>query len=63
MCIRDRHNGDWSTVYGRLGETGVAVGDTVEKGASLGQPKGDTLHFEVLQNGEQKDPVAYFNVD
>ena len=58
-----KHNGDWSTVYGRLGETGVAVGDTVEKGASLGKPKGDTLHFEVLQNGEQKDPVAYFNVD
>lgn len=58
-----KHHGSWSTVYGRLGETGVSIGDTIEKGAPLGKPKGDTLHFEVLQNGEQKDPVAYFKIE
>lgn len=58
-----KHSGDWSTVYGRLRDTPVVMGDTVEKGTSLGTPKGDTLHFEVLQTGEQKNPVAYFNVN
>lgn len=55
------HEGDWSTVYGRLGEAKVAVGDTVEKGAVLGVPKNETLHFEVLENGTQKNPINYFS--
>lgn len=55
------HEGGWSTVYGRLGQSNVAVGDEVEKGAVLGTPMKETLHFEVLENGTQKDPVNYFN--
>lgn len=54
------HQGGWSTVYGRLGEAKVAVGDPVEKGTVLGVPMKETLHFEVLEDGTQKNPVNYF---
>ena len=60
LWITIKHSGSWSTVYGRLGTANVAVGDRVEKGAVLGTPQKETLHFEVLENGTQKDPVDYF---
>lgn len=57
------HAGDWSTVYGRLGESKVAVGDQVAKGDVLGTPANETLHFSVLENGTEKDPVNYFETE
>ncbi len=55
-----RHDENWSTIYGRLGESAVAIGDQVEKGDVLGKPKSQILHFEVLEKGENKNPVNYF---
>ncbi|MEG1496364.1 MAG: M23 family metallopeptidase [Clostridiales bacterium] len=55
-----QHSGDWSTVYGRLGEAKVNIGDNVEKGAVLGIPQSEILHFEVLEEGTQKNPINYF---
>ncbi|MBR5329738.1 MAG: M23 family metallopeptidase [Firmicutes bacterium] len=55
-----RHEQNWSTVYGRLGEANVAVGDEVKKGDSLGTPANEILHFEVLEGETSKDPVGYF---
>lgn len=60
IWVTVKHSGDWSTVYGRLGTAKVAVGDEVKKGDVLGTPQKETLHFEVLENGTQKNPVDYF---
>lgn len=56
-----KHEKHWSTIYGRLGETALAVGDEVKKGDVLGKPAGEILHFEVLEDEIEKDPVRYFN--
>lgn len=57
------HEQNWSTVYGRLGEAAVAVGDAVKKGDSLGTPANEILHFEVLEGETEKDPVGYFQTE
>ena len=54
------HEQNWSTVYGRLGEARVAVGDEVKKGDALGVPANEILHFEVLEGETEKDPVGFF---
>jgi murein DD-endopeptidase MepM/ murein hydrolase activator NlpD len=57
------HEDDWSTVYGRLGESKVAVGDQVVKGDVLGTPASEILHFSVLESGVEKDPVNFFETE
>ena len=57
------HERNWSTVYGRLGEAKVAVGDEVKKGDVLGTPANEILHFEVLEDQTEKDPVRYFQTE
>lgn len=57
------HKDDWSTVYGRLGESKVAVGDQVAKGDVLGTPANEILHFSVLEGDTEKDPVNYFETE
>lgn len=54
------HEQNWSTVYGRLGESRVEVGDEVKKGDALGIPANEILHFEVLEGETEKDPVGFF---
>lgn len=54
------HEQNWSTVYGRLGEAHVVVGDEVKKGDALGTPANEILHFEVLEGETEKDPVGFF---
>ncbi len=56
-----QHDENWSTVYGRLGEATVEIGDKVEQGDVLGKPKSQILHFEVLEQGKARNPVGYFN--
>lgn len=55
-----KHEKHWSTIYGRLGETALVAGDEVKKGDVLGKPAGEILHFEVLEDEIEKDPVRYF---
>lgn len=57
------HEQNWSTIYGRLGEAKVAVGDEVSKGDVLGVPANEILHFEVLEDQVEKDPVHYFQTE
>ena len=57
------HERNWLTVYGRLGEAKVAVGDEVKKGDVLGTPANEILHFEVLEDQTEKDPVRYFQTE
>lgn len=56
-----KHDASWSTMYGRLGEVSVAVGDQVKQGDVIGVPNNQILHFEVLEKDQQKDPVNFFD--
>lgn len=60
------HGGGKETYYGHMSGFAVAVGDTVNKGqtigyvGSTGRSTGPHLHFEVRQGGSTKDPLSYY---
>jgi murein DD-endopeptidase MepM/ murein hydrolase activator NlpD len=59
------HGNGIRTRYGHNKELNVAVGDIVTKGQSVallgntGRSTGAHVHYEVLKNGEQVDPLPY----
>lgn len=57
MVIID-HGGRIHSIYSRLGDVKVKVGDKVAKGVVLAS-SGDTLHFEFRVGGKSVDPLDY----
>lgn len=61
------HGDGLTTLYGQCREVLAAEGETVEAGetvaalGSTGMSTGPHLHFEVRQDGEAQNPVAYFD--
>lgn len=61
------HGGGLTTLYGQCQEILVEEGTAVESGAavallgSTGTATGPHLHFEVRQDGQAQNPVAYFD--
>ena len=61
------HGNGITTLYGQCRQVFVETGDTVEAGeeiallGSTGMSTGPHLHFEVRQDGEAQNPVAYFD--
>ena len=61
------HGGGLTTLYGQCRELLAAEGDSVEAGqaiallGSTGMSTGPHLHFEVREEGEAQNPVAYFS--
>jgi murein DD-endopeptidase MepM/ murein hydrolase activator NlpD len=59
------HGNGYTTRYAHNSKLMVSVGDTVEKGfqiaeiGSTGRSTGPHVHFEVLKNGRQIDPVKF----
>ncbi|MFC7061090.1 peptidoglycan DD-metalloendopeptidase family protein [Halobacillus seohaensis] len=59
------HNNGYKTIYAHLESIDVSVGDTVEKGSTLGKmgttgrSTGVHLHFEVYKNGSLEDPLEH----
>jgi murein DD-endopeptidase MepM/ murein hydrolase activator NlpD len=59
------HGNGYTTRYGHNSRLMVSVGDTVEKGfqiaeiGSTGRSTGPHVHFEVLKNGRNIDPVKF----
>ncbi|MDE7303114.1 MAG: peptidoglycan DD-metalloendopeptidase family protein [Oscillospiraceae bacterium] len=62
------HGGDLATLYAHLDEALVSKGDEVKAGDLIGYSGhtgftyGDTLHFEVRENGQHVDPMNYFKI-
>jgi murein DD-endopeptidase MepM/ murein hydrolase activator NlpD len=62
--IIDHRNG-YQTLYAHLSKISVKKGDVVEKGdrlgtmGSTGRSTGVHLHFEVIVNGNEKNPMSY----
>ena len=63
--ITINHGGGVVTKYAHCNSISVSVGQNVQKGevigtiGSTGNATGNVLHFEVLINGVQKNPVSY----
>lgn len=66
--ILDHGNG-LTTLYGQCQEVLVQTGDAVAEGETVallgatGMATGPHLHFEVRQDGEPQNPVAYFDAE
>ncbi|MDX1772402.1 MAG: M23 family metallopeptidase, partial [Planococcaceae bacterium] len=62
--VVDHQNG-YQTVYAHLASIDVNVGQTVPQGSKLGimgstgRSTGTHLHFEVIKNGKQVNPISY----
>lgn len=60
-----RHNETFLTAYARFSEVYVKVGDEVKAGTVIGKsggantPKGASIHFELWENKEPKDPQVW----
>lgn len=65
QLVEVNHGNGFVTRYGHNHEIVVAVGDVVTKGqliakmGSTGRSTGPHVHYEVLKNGQQVDPLAY----
>ena len=67
------HGNGLKTVYRFVEETeGLKVGDTVEKGQTIGKiaeangdeyKEGAHLHFEIIQNGKNVDPATHLTLE
>ncbi len=67
QVIDINHGNGYTTRYGHNSKLLVSVGDTVEKGfqiaeiGSSGRSTGPHVHFEVLKNGRQVNPMKFIN--
>lgn len=65
LIITLSHKGGYATRYGHCSQILVSEGDIVENGQTIalvgntGQSSGPHLHFELLKDGKQVDPMKY----
>jgi murein DD-endopeptidase MepM/ murein hydrolase activator NlpD len=65
LSIEIDHAGGYTTRYAHLQETFVSAGTFVERGGTIGSvgstgfSTGPHLHFEVIHDGDHKNPIRY----
>jgi murein DD-endopeptidase MepM/ murein hydrolase activator NlpD len=65
VLVEINHGNGFVTRYAHNSSVDVAVGDTVQRGQAIavvgssGRSTGPHVHFEVLKNGRQIDPMAF----
>jgi murein DD-endopeptidase MepM/ murein hydrolase activator NlpD len=65
--IKIKHSDGYVTLYAHLSAISVNNGDSVYQGqkigeiGSTGRSTGNHLHFEIIKNGVQVNPLSYFN--
>jgi len=66
-CITIKHSDGKQTRYGHLSKILVSAGDTVSQGEKIalsgntGRSTGPHIHFEIIENGSQVNPLNYLN--
>lgn len=67
--VRIDHGNGYQTVYGHMASVSVSVGQTVEKGQTIGvmgrtgAATGLHVHIEMYLNGSLIDPISFFDYD
>ena len=65
MCSSDLHGNGFQTLYAHLSRYFVNAGESVGQGAviglvgSTGNSTGPHLHFEIRQNGVNRNPFGF----
>lgn len=65
-CVFIDHGNGYETRYAHMSELAVETGDSLEQSqvvgyaGSTGNSTGPHLHFEIIDNGELQDPMAFF---
>jgi len=65
--VKINHGGGYETVYGHMSSLAVASGEKIKKGdvigfaGSSGYSTGPHVHFEILVNGENVNPLSVMN--
>ncbi len=63
------HGGGYSTLYGHASKLAVSAGQSVSRGDTIafvgttGYSTGYHLHFEIIENGEYKNPLSYYDIN
>lgn len=66
-CVTIKHSNGMQTRYGHLSKILVSAGDKVSQGDKIalsgntGRSTGPHVHFEIIVNGEQTNPLNYLN--
>ena len=61
------HGGGYTTLYGHASSLAVSAGQKVSRGdtiayvGSTGYSTGPHLHYEIIQNGERKNPLSFYS--
>ncbi|NJC28147.1 M23 family metallopeptidase [Neolewinella antarctica] len=64
-CVVIDHGFGYESLYGHMNKIDVKRGDSIEKGAKIGEvgstgsSTGDHLHYEIHKDGERVDPIQY----
>lgn len=66
LMVKINHENGYETIYAHCSKILIKIGDVISRGDKIaevgntGNSTGNHLHFEVIQNGERRDPRNYF---
>jgi len=55
------HGGRYETRYARVTWSGLALGQQVAQGQTIGRTSGEILHFQLFEDNEIMDPIEFLS--